>query len=42
VRQLGKRWERKPFLLERLMEEMSRLNATCGEYVQALEKVAGF
>jgi uncharacterized protein Smg (DUF494 family) len=31
----------KVVLLERLMEEMSRLNAACREYVQLLEKVAG-
>jgi len=29
-------------LLERLMEEMSRLYAAYREYVQVLEKVAGF
>jgi hypothetical protein len=32
----------KVVLLERLMEEMSRLNAAYREYVQVLEKVAGF
>ena len=32
----------KVVLLERLMEEMSRLNAAYREYVQALEKKVGF
>ena len=32
----------KVVLLERLMEEMSRLNASYRDYVQVLEKKAGF
>ena len=32
----------KVVLLERLMEEMSRLNASYRDYVQALEKKVGF
>jgi uncharacterized protein YsxB (DUF464 family) len=32
----------KVVLLERLMEEMSRLNASYKEYVQVLEKKVGF
>jgi uncharacterized protein YsxB (DUF464 family) len=32
----------KVVLLERLIEEMSRLNASYGEYVQVLEKKVGF
>lgn len=34
--------EEKVILLERLMEEMSRLNASYRDYVQALEKKVGF
>ena len=34
--------EEKVVLLERLMEEMSRLNASYREYVQVLEKKVGF
>jgi len=37
-----KQTEEKVVLLERLMEEMSRLSASYREYVQVLEKKVGF